>query len=43
MDIEEFWKKIQSLPDWLYFAVVLLIALLILFAGTAVNSWIERL
>ena len=43
MDIEEFWKRVQRLPDWWYFSVVLFIALLILYAGTAVSSWIERL
>ena len=43
MAIEEYWKKIQSLPDWLYFTVVLLIALGLLVAGTIVSDFISRL
>lgn len=42
MDIEDFWnRKIKSLPDWWYFAVVLFIALLILYVGTAISNYIS--
>ena len=43
MDIEDYWKKVKSLPDWLYFTVVLLIALGLLVAGTIVSDYIMRL
>ena len=42
MSIDEFWnKRIKSLPDWWYFAVVLFIALLILYVGAILSDYIS--
>lgn len=43
MSINDYWKKIQSQPDWLYIAILLAGSCAILFFGTLLIAFIEGL